>query len=106
MFGIGGNKRTKDFTSQERGALRFKYYKRNVFWKKVLELIQAGYIANVAIDKIYQCYGVGSATTSIINAMIRDKKIGGASESEGGGKMIWSLSFFANSPFTAIVMEA
>jgi len=77
MFGIGGNKPAKDFTLHERGALKSKYYWRNVFWKKVSELIRAGYTADVAIDKIYQCYGMDSATTSIINAMIRDKKIGG-----------------------------
>jgi hypothetical protein len=44
-FGARGYKAAKDFTEKERGADTAKYYRRNIIWKKVSELIRAGYTA-------------------------------------------------------------
>jgi hypothetical protein len=44
-FGARGYKAAKDFTEKERGADKAKYYRRNIIWKKVSELIGAGYTA-------------------------------------------------------------
>ena len=76
-FGAGGYKAAKDFTEKERGADKAKYYRRNIVWKKVSELIRAGYSADQACDLIYRCYGRGCSVTKIINEMINDKKVGG-----------------------------
>ena len=56
-FGFHGFKPTKDWTASEREKDRFKYYKRNVFRKKVSEMIKAGYTAEAACDKMYLDYG-------------------------------------------------
>jgi hypothetical protein len=77
QVGTGGYKAAKDFTAQERGADKSKYYRRNVFWTKVHELILAGYSSDQACDLIYRCYGRGCSVTNIINKMIADKKEGG-----------------------------
>ena len=71
QVGTGGYKAAKDFTVQERGADKSKYYRRNVFWTKVSELILAGYSSDQACDLIY------CSVTKIINKMIADKKEGG-----------------------------
>ena len=76
-FGFAGYKAAKDFTSRERGADKCKYYRRNVFWKKVNELVLAGHSADEACDLIYRAYGQSSSVTSILKGMIRDKKTGG-----------------------------
>ena len=76
-FGSPGVKAAKDFTKKERGSDKSKYYRRNIVWQKVSELILAGYSADEACDLIYRCYGHGSSVTCIINFMIRDKKTGG-----------------------------
>jgi len=76
-FGSPGVKAAKDFTEKERGSDKSKYYRRNIVWRKVSELILAGYSADEACDLIYRCYGRGSSVTRLINFMIRDKKTGG-----------------------------
>ena len=76
-FGSPGVKAAKDFTEKERGSDKSKYYRRNIVWRKVSELILAGYSADEACDLIYRCYGCGSSVTRIINFMIHDKKTGG-----------------------------
>lgn len=77
QVGTGGYKAAKDFTAQERGADKSKYYRRNVFWTKISELILAGYSSDEACDLVYRCYGRGCSVTKIINKMIADKKEGG-----------------------------
>jgi hypothetical protein len=79
-FGFNGRKAAKDFTEKERGADKYRYYRRNVFWMKVSEMIRAGFTAERACDKIYSVYGARLPITRIINAMIRDKKDGGHPE--------------------------
>ena len=76
-FGSGGFKAAKDFTESERGADKSKYYWRNVFWRKVGDLILAGLSSDKACDLIYQCYGPSCSVTSVLNKMISDKKTGG-----------------------------
>ncbi len=76
-FGIAGYKAAKDFTEKERGQDKCKYYRRNVFWRKVKELVLAGCSANEACDLIYRSYGQSCSVTKILSYMIRDKKIGG-----------------------------
>ena len=56
-FGFAGYKAAKDFTSRERGADKCKYYRRNIFWSKVNELVLAGHSADEACDLIYRAYG-------------------------------------------------
>ncbi len=67
-------KEAKNFTDKERGAMKYKYYRRNAFWRKVSELILAGYSSDEACDLIYNCYGHGSSVTKIINLMSMTKR--------------------------------
>jgi hypothetical protein len=76
-FGFHGCKAAKDWNASERGADRFKYYKRNVFWVQVSEMVRAGHSADRAIDLIYRAYGSNLSVTKIIKKMIEDKKRGG-----------------------------
>jgi hypothetical protein len=75
--GLGGRKAAKDFTFKERGKCKFKYCRRKVVWDCIVRHVNAGHLAAVAIDKIYQCYGHSSNVSYIINAMVNDKKTGG-----------------------------
>ena len=77
MFGFYGNKPAKDFTAQERGKVKFAYYRWNVFWVQVAKMVREGYTHDRAIDLIYECYGRNCAVTKILMAMIRDRKTGG-----------------------------
>lgn len=75
--GFSGHKAARDFTRDERGKHRYNYYRRNVFWTKVSEMVRAGYTAERAIDRIYLAYGQRLSVTNILNKMIADKKFGG-----------------------------
>jgi hypothetical protein len=76
-FGFGGRKPAKDFTTEERGRVKYSYHRRKVVWDKIAELVRAGHTAQVAIDRIYQVYGQASIVTSIINQMRQDRRTGG-----------------------------
>lgn len=76
-FGLNGFKAAKDFTVSERGKEKYKYYRRNCFWKQVAELIRAGDSADRACDKFYEVYGGDKSVTQILNCIIADKKNGG-----------------------------
>ena len=76
-FGFAGYKAAKDFTSRERGAYKYKYYRRNVFWSKVNEHVLTSHSADEACDLIYRAYGQSSSVTIILRGIIRDKKTGG-----------------------------
>ena len=73
-FGIGGRRPAKSFSKEERGMDRYNYYKRNIFWSLVVEMVQRGRSANESIDKIYQVYGYKSSVTQIIKKLQEDKK--------------------------------
>jgi hypothetical protein len=76
MFGFSGYKPAREWTQAERGKDRFNFYRRNVFWSKVVEMVRLGYTAERAIDKIYSVYGHKLSVTNILNRMIKDKKDG------------------------------
>lgn len=77
MFGIGGRKPAKDFTTAERGRCKYKYCRRKIVWDCISRLIRSGYTDDVAIDRIYQCYGANRSVSNIIEAMKRDRRDGG-----------------------------
>ena len=72
--GIGGNKPAKDFTSGEKGKCKQKYYRRKVFWDIVSTLVNAGYGAPAAVDKVYHQYGRDSSVTHVLNCLLDDRK--------------------------------
>ena len=76
-FGFSGCKPAKEWTTVEHGRDRFNYYRRNVFWMKVSELVRAGYTADRACELIYSVYGQKLSVTAIIKRLIADKKFGG-----------------------------
>ena len=77
QFGLAGSKPAKEFTSEERGKNKSVYSRRKVFWDCITKLVNAGFTSDVAIDKVYECYGRGTSVTKILLLMIRDRKDGG-----------------------------
>jgi hypothetical protein len=75
--GIGGGKPAKEYTPRERGANKINYCRRKSFWDVISKHTNAGYLACVAIDRVYDCYGNGLSVTKILNQMMKDKKNGG-----------------------------
>ena len=51
-FGFSGLKPAKDGAASERGRDKYKYYRRNVVWQKVSELVRGGFTAESACDRI------------------------------------------------------
>ena len=51
-FVFSGLKPAKDWVASERGRDKYKYYRQNVVWQKVSELV-GGDIAERACDRIY-----------------------------------------------------
>ena len=90
-FGFHGCKAAKDWNALERGADRFKYYKRNVFWVQVSEMVWAGHSADRAIDLIYRAYGSNLSVTKIIKKVIVDNKIWRASCIENCGWVVYKF---------------
>ena len=76
VFGIGGRKPAKDFTPSKRGAVKFKYSRRKVVRSLILQLVDSGLSAQVAIDRIYAAYGQQKTVTQIIDLIRNDKKEG------------------------------
>ena len=74
--GIGGRKAASLFTTQERGRVKYKYCRRKVVWDCISALVRAGFTAQVAIDRIYNVYGLNAPVTRIINQMKRDRNAG------------------------------
>ena len=72
--GIGGRKPAREFSSQERGKVKYKYYRRKKVWDLVSALTRTGLDCHVAIDRIYQVYGRGKSVTQIIQNIIADHK--------------------------------
>jgi hypothetical protein len=77
ILGFSGHKPASEFTQAERGADRYNYYRRKVFWMKVIDMCKLGYTAERAIDRIYVAYGQKLSVTAVLNRMIKDKKTGG-----------------------------
>ena len=74
VIGIGGRKPAREFTSRDRGKLKYKYYRRKKLWDLVSALTRSGLTHLVAIDRIYQVYGRQNSVTTIIAAIKRDGK--------------------------------
>jgi hypothetical protein len=73
-FGLDGVKPAKDFTFHERGANKFSYCRRKVFWVAVTELISKGFTSDAAIDRIYLVYGQGKSNCQILKLMAQDRR--------------------------------
>ncbi|ETP04478.1 hypothetical protein F441_18743 [Phytophthora nicotianae CJ01A1] len=76
-FGLNGLKPAKEFTAAERGANKFAYSRRKVFWDVVSAFVRTGFTSDVAIDKIYAAYGRQLSVTRILTALRTDKHQGG-----------------------------
>lgn len=74
--GLGDNKAAKDFTENERGAVKYTYYRRKVFWEVVERLMRRGHTSRVAVDMIRAAYGVSKSVTAVINLMRDDRTRG------------------------------
>ena len=72
--GIGGRKAAKDLTARERGLkhIKHKYYSRKFVWKVIIDHVNRGYSASLAIDRIYATYGRNRSITQIIRALKDD----------------------------------
>lgn len=77
MFGIAGRTAAREFSSIERGRVKFTYSLRKVFWEKVEGMTQRGYTFNTAIDEIYNIYDRSNSVTKILKKMRTDNKNGG-----------------------------
>ena len=71
--GIGGRKAAKLFTPEERGRVKHKYCMRKPFWDLVARMVQNGYTAHVAIDKIYKTYGRLGSLTNILREIKKER---------------------------------
>ncbi|ETN00948.1 hypothetical protein PPTG_17274 [Phytophthora nicotianae INRA-310] len=76
-FGLNGVKAAREYTAAERGANKFAYSRRKMFWDVVATMVRAGYSSDVAVDRIYAIYGRQLPVTSILLALRRDKQQGG-----------------------------
>lgn len=76
-FGIGGRKPARHFTRFERGRVRVVYSKRKLVWSTIDRMVRGGYVAETAIDKIYEVYGRGLSVTEIIKRLRVDERHGG-----------------------------
>ena len=58
-FGINGRKPAEQFTLAERNRKpnKQKYYRRNMVWRTIARLVQAGLTAEVAVERIHRVYG-------------------------------------------------
>jgi hypothetical protein len=74
--GLGGGKPAKAFTHAERGANKFSFSRRKVFWDTVDGMVRRGQLLDVAIDNIYRVYGWNNSVTKILNEMKRDRHRG------------------------------
>ena len=75
-FGIGGRKPARQFTSVERGRVKFKYSRRKIIWNAIDRMVRSGSTAQVAIDNIYEVYGRLNVS-AMATAMRQDEKSGG-----------------------------
>ena len=76
--GIGGRKPAKNFNELERGKVTSTYSKRNHVWKLIGNLIdRRGIHYNIAIDCIYDVYGINTPVSKIIKEIQRDARTGG-----------------------------
>ena len=75
-YSNGLNGAAKDFTAEQRGAVKHKYCRRKVFWDCVTCLVNSGLSANVTIDQIYTAYNRRNTVTKILREMSNDRRSG------------------------------
>ena len=76
MSGINGYKPASQFTSAERGKVRFTYCRRKVFWGAMTKLLSYGIDATVLIERLESIYGNDrSAVSTILSKMQKDKTL-------------------------------
>ncbi len=73
-FGLNGVKQAKDFSYHERGANKFSYSRRKVFWDAVIQMIGKGFTSDTAIDRIYLVYGERRSIIRILRMMAQDRR--------------------------------
>ena len=79
--GVAGVKPEKLFTARERGANKYAFSRRLVFWNMVASLVARGHTSDLAVDKVYAVYGRNQGVTKILQAMQQDRnKRGGHPE--------------------------
>ncbi|OWZ02108.1 hypothetical protein PHMEG_00026389 [Phytophthora megakarya] len=76
QVGCGDLKAAKEFTTVERGANKFAYSRRKVFWDVVSSLVRSGFTSETAIDKVYSVYGRQLSVSNILVALRADRKRG------------------------------
>jgi len=64
----------QDFTPTERGRVKQKCYRRNVFWTLISMCVAAGHAAATAVDKVCFHYGRDHANSRILDMMLEDRK--------------------------------
>ena len=62
---------------REREKSKSVYCRQKVFWDVIVKLVNAGYTSEVAIDKVYACYGRNTSVTKILLKMVQDRRTGG-----------------------------
>jgi hypothetical protein len=73
-LGIRGRKPTRLFTPAERGKVKYSYHRRKVVWDVIASLVRTGDTAQVAIDRLYEVYGVAMTVSHIFNMMRQDRR--------------------------------
>jgi hypothetical protein len=78
QFRINNQKAAKDFTTAERGGKnKFKYCCQKAFWDLIVLHVSARFLAQVAIDCVYDCYRRRLSVTAILELLRKDKTTGG-----------------------------
>lgn len=77
-FGLGGRKAARLFTREERGGKnKHTYYRRNVLWKQVADMVRSGESTQVAVARVRAAYGENLSVTATLTKMLADKRRGG-----------------------------
>lgn len=74
--GIGDNKPARQFTTSERGKVKFKYSRRKIAWDLIDKMVSAGSTSDEAIERIYSVYGQ-QPVNKIIEELRQARKTGG-----------------------------
>lgn len=75
--GRDGRKAAKNFTAHEKGACKYTYCRRKVFWDLIKRVINhSGTDYKTAIEEIYQVYGF-LTITKLHKKILADEKVGG-----------------------------
>lgn len=76
QFGVGGRKPARLFNHSERGAVKFRYCRRKVFWDWVAGQVRLGMTAEAAIDLLLSVYGAQTSVSTILEKLRQDIRNG------------------------------